>query len=80
MDTNCDRIRDGSHVGSHAVREFIEIHQPRVCICGHIHESMATDRIGKTAVVNPGRLGKGGYAWVRLGRDGDAVEIRKIFS
>ncbi len=41
-------------VGSHAVREAIADVQPVVALCGHIHESRATSKLGRTVVVNPG--------------------------
>jgi len=38
-DTSVDQVRPGLHAGSQAVRDFIEKHQPRYCLCGHIHEA-----------------------------------------
>ena len=40
--------------GSIAIRREVEKHQPLVDLCGHIHESRGTTRIGKTLVINPG--------------------------
>jgi Icc-related predicted phosphoesterase len=40
--------------GSKSVRKAIEIHQPMLGLHGHIHESMAVAKIGKTTCVNPG--------------------------
>jgi len=42
------------HVGSKAVRKVEEECQPLMGLHGHIHESYASDKIGKTVVVNPG--------------------------
>lgn len=42
------------HAGSKAVREFIETHQPLMGLHGHIHESYASEKIGKTVCINPG--------------------------
>ncbi len=42
------------HVGSKAIRKFHEKHQPLLGLHGHIHESFASDKIGKTIVLNPG--------------------------
>src|SRR5271163_1743703 len=39
LDTALDRVREGLHAGSRAVREFIEEHQPGHFFCGHIHEA-----------------------------------------
>lgn len=71
--TACDRVGGGKHVGSTAVREFIERVQPAVCLCGHIHESAAVDTLGRTVVVNPGTLQAGGYA--RLWLEGGVPQV-----
>jgi Icc-related predicted phosphoesterase len=41
-------------VGSTAVRELIERFQPLVALHGHVHESRAATRIGRTLCINPG--------------------------
>jgi uncharacterized protein len=41
-------------VGSSAVRELIERYQPLVALHGHIHESRAMTKIGRTVCINPG--------------------------
>lgn len=66
-DTLCDVVASGQHVGSQAVREFIMDCQPDICFCGHIHESRALARLGRTVVVNPGSLSRGGFAVLHLG-------------
>jgi Icc-related predicted phosphoesterase len=66
-DTACDRIHSGLHVGSTAVRAFIEREQPDLVLCGHIHESRGEDRIGRSRIVNPGPLTEGRYAVVEIG-------------
>lgn len=63
-ETKCDRLPGGRPVGSMAARRFIEEVRPQVCISGHIHESVATDAIGPTAVVNAGPFKGGGYVVV----------------
>ncbi|MEO8463530.1 MAG: metallophosphoesterase, partial [Chloroflexota bacterium] len=40
--------------GSTAIREAIERYQPMLGLHGHIHESQAAARIGRTVCVNPG--------------------------
>jgi len=40
--------------GSIAIRSEIEKYQPLVHLCGHVHESRGTTRIGRTLVINPG--------------------------
>ncbi len=66
VNTKCDVIGDNIHVGSTAVRQFIEEHQPDICICGHIHEARGIDHIGRTTVINPGNFGAGGYVVLRF--------------
>ena len=61
VQTKADRLVNGSHVGSMAVRTFIEEKQPLLCMTGHIHESRGQDYIGRTLVLNPGMMKDGGY-------------------
>jgi hypothetical protein len=72
-DTALDRIRSGKHVGSAAVRQFIESHHPDLVICGHIHESRGIDSLGSTVMVNCGPACDGSYALIELG---DQVEVK----
>lgn len=46
--------QDVAHVGSSAVKEVIEEVQPLLSLHGHIHESRAAIRIGRTLAINPG--------------------------
>jgi Icc-related predicted phosphoesterase len=60
--TACDVMAGGAHVGSRAIRAFVERHQPRLTLSGHIHESPRVtgawhDRIGDSVCVNPGQFG-----------------------
>ncbi len=75
--TKTDRVGFGRSVGSRAVREFIEKYQPEVCITGHIHESRAVDRIGRTQIINPGLFGAGGYVVIRLAEGRLEAELRQ---
>lgn len=57
-DTPLDRIRNGIHAGSTAVREFIEKHQPEYFFCGHVHEAAGLEtKLGKTPCLNVGKKG-----------------------
>lgn len=51
-------VRGGSvamtSAGSQAVRSLIERYQPLVALHGHIHESRAITKIGRTVCINPG--------------------------
>ena len=73
-DTKADRIHSGLHVGSKALREFIERNQPPLVVTGHIHEARSVDRVGKTVIVNPGPLFRGYYAVIELDEATKKVE------
>ncbi|KPU63546.1 metallophosphoesterase [Thermococcus sp. EP1] len=60
--TKVDKTFVGTHAGSKALRRFIEEKQPPLVICGHIHEAIGIDEIGRTLIVNPGPLSRGHYA------------------
>lgn len=64
LNTACDILFSGRHVGSKAVRLIIEKKKPLVCICGHIHESSGIDKIGNTFIMNPGDAAYGGFGWI----------------
>lgn len=58
LNTPLDRIREGLHAGSQAVRDFIEQYQPAHFFCGHIHEAEgAVIQIGRTRAMNVGKAG-----------------------
>jgi uncharacterized protein len=54
--TLLDRVKEGVHAGSKAVREFIERHQPAHFFCGHIHEAQGVEiGMGATRAHNVGK-------------------------
>jgi hypothetical protein len=65
-DTALDRLAGGVHVGSKAVRAFLDAVQPDVCVCGHIHEASGEVMLGRCHVLNPGLLSNGGFVRVTL--------------
>jgi Icc-related predicted phosphoesterase len=52
-------------VGSTAVRQAIEQHQPLLSLHGHIHESKGATKIGKTLAINPEAPMRKGCSWAR---------------
>lgn len=59
-DSNLDLLMEGKHVGSHAVRNFLERRQPILSLHGHLHESPIVSghishRFEKCLAVNPGQ-------------------------
>ena len=61
-ETRLDMIGARAHVGSRAIRRFVDRHQPPLVLSGHIHESPRVsssyrDAVGRTVAVNPGQFG-----------------------
>jgi Icc-related predicted phosphoesterase len=59
LETKLDVLYDGTHIGSGALRDFLQRGRPPLSLHGHIHESpkmsgSICDRIGRTFGVNPG--------------------------
>ncbi len=75
--TRLDQTTDGRHTGSHALRAFIEQHQPLLAVSGHIHEARGTDRIGQTVCVNPGAFKDGWYALAEINAGQVKVELKR---
>jgi Icc-related predicted phosphoesterase len=76
--TKVDKTESGEHVGSEAVRRFIEKHSPVLAISAHIHESGGIDRVGKTTIFYPGPLYDNVYGFVELDKKHVKCEIRKF--
>jgi len=58
LETPLDRAAFGRHIGSRAVREFLDREQPAWFACGHVHEAAGTlARLGATQAVNAGKRG-----------------------
>ena len=74
--TQLDRTRLFQHVGSKALRQFIDQTQPALVLCGHIHEARGVDRLGATVAVNCGAAVAGFYALADLGPEVN-VELRR---
>lgn len=77
LNTKTDILPSGVHVGSESIRRVIEEFQPTVNVCGHIHESMAMDEIGKTKVINPGMLQAGYICMINID-DSDEDNIKVV--
>lgn len=65
-----DRGFFNRHGGSKELKKFIEERQPKVHICGHIHENSGVERLGETLVVNCSLGQSGAGAVIDLGADG----------
>ncbi|MEE2658923.1 MAG: metallophosphoesterase family protein [Candidatus Latescibacterota bacterium] len=70
IDSSMDEISTGEHVGSRAVRDFIETWKPHVTFTGHIHEARGEDRLSEAVIINPGPLAQGGYGLAEVSAAG----------
>lgn len=57
--TKLDVAYTGAHIGSEAVRKFIEENRPDVAVSAHVHEARGVDELKKTKLINPGRFPEG---------------------
>jgi len=78
--TKVDRLLLGRHVGSTALRAFVDRVQPELVVCGHVHEARGVVSLGRTTVVNCGPAAKGYYALIELadGAEPPKVELRRV--
>ena len=77
-ETKLDKIGNSKSIGSTSVRTIIEKMQPLVAVSGHVHESRASDILGKTHLLNPGPLKDGYYGVVKIDEEGVKVELKEI--
>jgi uncharacterized protein len=76
--TKMDTIQNGQHVGSEAIRKFIEVNKPILTISAHIHENAGTDKIGDTTIFYPGALFDGRYGIVTIEGNKVTCELKKF--
>jgi Icc-related predicted phosphoesterase len=72
-----DCTSGSKHVGSTAVRRFIDEARPELVVCGHIHEARGVQKLGPTTAVNCGPATAGFYALAELG-DKLKVELHRV--
>ena len=63
--TKLDKIKAG-HVGSQAIRDFIEAKKPALVLSAHIHENAGEDKIGTSTIFYPGPVYDGYYGVVEI--------------
>lgn len=72
-----DRNSAGVHVGSTAIRSWVDQVKPILVVCGHIHEARGQAKIGDTVVVNCGPARNGNYAVAEIGEH-VTVELKRV--
>ena len=76
--TRIDVIRNGAHVGSHSVRDFITKYKPDISVSGHIHEARGNDKIGNTLLFNAGMFREGGYIKIVKQSESLVAELKML--
>ena len=77
LGTKLDKVETGEHVGSKAVRQFIEKEKPLLAISAHIHEAVGIDKLGSTTLFYPGTSYEGYYGLVEIDKE-VKCEIKKL--
>jgi uncharacterized protein len=72
-----DEIK-GNHVGSQAIRKIIEEKQPYLVFCGHLHEVIGVERLGKTLIVNVPAAESGKCCTAEITNSTVCVQFRDI--
>jgi Icc-related predicted phosphoesterase len=76
--TKLDRTATGEHVGSRAIRNFIEKSGPKLAISAHIHESGGQDNLGESVLFYPGPFYTGRYGVVTVSGKKIRCEIKRV--
>jgi len=50
---------NGKHVGFKGFTDFIKKYQPRVFVCGHMHEYQGIKQLGRTMIISVGAAKQG---------------------
>ena len=69
--TRLSMSSSGTDLGVMAIRAFIEKFQPLLVACGHVHEAIGIEKIGRTVCINPGPLRDGFYAIAEISGSGE---------
>lgn len=48
----CDLAHGNRHIGSPGLTQFVRTFQPRLVICGHVHEAVGEAMLGETRIIN----------------------------
>lgn len=79
VETLNDEVTKDKHVGSPAIRKFIQETSPILCLTGHIHEGIGVDTINDCPIVNPGPFRTGKYAQIIItGKSKIEITLKQI--
>lgn len=70
FNTEADKVTETKHVGSYAIRGWLEEKKPLLCVCGHIHESRCVVNLewsvgeSSTLLINSGSFKEGFFSLI----------------
>lgn len=67
------------HIGSRAIRKFVEDHQPILMCTGHAHEGRGVVKLGRTVIVNAGPAKEGFCAIIDLVDESVKTELSTLY-
>ncbi|OYT68137.1 MAG: YfcE family phosphodiesterase [Candidatus Wolframiiraptor sp. EX4484-121] len=67
------------HIGSRAIRKFVEERQPLLMCTGHAHEGRGVTRLGRTVIVNAGPARDGFCAVIELVDGSVRAELSTLY-
>lgn len=70
-----DEVLGRFHTGSNGLRDIVLGREPRVLLCGHIHERPGMARLGRTVVINCNMVSGGGALVELKGESAPAVTL-----
>lgn len=59
-------LTSGTHAGSESVLDAIKNYEPRLVLCGHIHEAKGRENLDESILINPGAVRDGNFAKINL--------------
>ncbi len=68
----------GNHVGSTAIREYVEKTKPILVSCGHIHEARSISKIQNTTVINAGPAKLNNCATIEIKNNTVEASLEKL--
>ncbi len=76
--TDADLTISGEHVGSKAIREFVDRMHPKLVISAHIHEARGVSKLGDITIFNPGPFYAGCYGVIEIDGKNVKCECKKV--
>ena len=67
---------NGKHIGFNPYTEFIKKYQPKIFICGHMHEYQGVKRVGRTLIISTGSAREGKAAIINYPSNKKGIKVK----